>query len=147
MLDTEGHIIHIDFGFVFGLAPGKAFSLETCPFKLTHEMIEVMGGQKSIYYQRFRRSCIDAFALSRVHFDEIFHLVEMMTWKSVYPCFCYNRNAAKDFKDRHMFHIVEQNGNRMDIEKIVDRFIHTSYNHNGTGLYDTFQTVTNGISK
>merc|ERR1711970_1020578 len=28
LLDTAGHVIHIDFGFVFGVAPGGSFSLE-----------------------------------------------------------------------------------------------------------------------
>lgn len=41
MIDTQGHIIHIDFGFVFGLAPGKAFSMERAPWKLTQEMADV----------------------------------------------------------------------------------------------------------
>jgi len=42
MLDSAGHLIHIDFGFVFGLAPGKQFSMEKAPWKLTIEMTEVM---------------------------------------------------------------------------------------------------------
>ena len=41
MIDTRGHLIHIDFGFVFGLAPGKQFSMETAPWKLTEEMVDV----------------------------------------------------------------------------------------------------------
>ena len=41
MIDSHGHIIHIDFGFVFGLAPGKAFSMERAPWKLTKEMADV----------------------------------------------------------------------------------------------------------
>lgn len=43
LLDTEGHIIHIDFGFLLSIAPGGSFSLETAPFKLTEEMVEVLG--------------------------------------------------------------------------------------------------------
>lgn len=43
MIDSYGHLIHIDFGFVFGLAPGKAFSMETAPFKLNAEFIEVLA--------------------------------------------------------------------------------------------------------
>lgn len=35
LIDTGGHIIHIDFGFLLSIAPGGAFSLETAPFKLT----------------------------------------------------------------------------------------------------------------
>lgn len=42
MINTRGHIVHIDFGFVFGLAPGKAFSMETAPWKLTPELVDVM---------------------------------------------------------------------------------------------------------
>ena len=43
MINTRGHIVHIDFGFVFGLAPGKAFSMETAPWKLTPELVDVMN--------------------------------------------------------------------------------------------------------
>ena len=45
MIDNLGHIIHIDFGFVFGLAPGKAFSMEKAPWKLTTEMVEVSSAR------------------------------------------------------------------------------------------------------
>ena len=34
LMDTEGHIIQIDFGFLLSLAPGGTFSLETAPFKV-----------------------------------------------------------------------------------------------------------------
>ena len=54
MLDTDGHVIHIDFGFVFGIAPGGNFSLEmTTPFKLTEEMIDVMDGLRSSLFSEF----------------------------------------------------------------------------------------------
>ncbi len=35
LLDIEGHIVHIDFGFLLSNAPGKGVKLETVPFKLT----------------------------------------------------------------------------------------------------------------
>lgn len=35
MIDAEGHIIHIDFGFLLSNAPGKGMRLERAPFKLT----------------------------------------------------------------------------------------------------------------
>jgi phosphatidylinositol 4-kinase B len=44
LIDSDGHIVHIDFGFVLSQAPGGSFSLESAPFKLTNEMVEVMGG-------------------------------------------------------------------------------------------------------
>jgi phosphatidylinositol 4-kinase len=44
LLDIEGHLVHIDFGFLLSNAPGKGVKLETAPFKLTQEMIDVLGG-------------------------------------------------------------------------------------------------------
>lgn len=43
MIDDAGHIIHIDFGFCFDIAPGGV-RFERSPFKLTSEMVAVMGG-------------------------------------------------------------------------------------------------------
>ena len=47
LLDNKGHVIHIDFGFLLGTAPGGSFSLERVPFKLTAEHVEAMGGWQS----------------------------------------------------------------------------------------------------
>jgi phosphatidylinositol 4-kinase len=44
MIDIEGHVIHIDFGFLLSNAPGKGVALEQAPFKLTQEMVDVLGG-------------------------------------------------------------------------------------------------------
>jgi hypothetical protein len=43
LLDMHGHLIHIDFGFILSIAPGGSFSVETAPFKLTEEMVDVLG--------------------------------------------------------------------------------------------------------
>lgn len=34
LIDIDGHIIHIDFGFIFGMSPG-GINFESSPFKLT----------------------------------------------------------------------------------------------------------------
>jgi phosphatidylinositol kinase/protein kinase (PI-3 family) len=39
--------MHIDFGFLLSNAPGKGIKIEQAPFKLTGEMVEVLGGIKS----------------------------------------------------------------------------------------------------
>lgn len=40
LLDSEGHIIHIDFGFILSASP-KNLGFENSPFKLTHEFVDV----------------------------------------------------------------------------------------------------------
>ena len=47
LIDIEGHIMHIDFGFFLSNAPGKGLQFETAPFKLTWEQVEVLGGARS----------------------------------------------------------------------------------------------------
>ena len=39
-MDEEGHIIHIDFGFMLSNSPGGV-NFESAPFKLTRELLEV----------------------------------------------------------------------------------------------------------
>jgi hypothetical protein len=40
LLDSEGHIIHIDFGFILSNSP-KNLGFENSPFKLTQEFVDV----------------------------------------------------------------------------------------------------------
>jgi phosphatidylinositol kinase/protein kinase (PI-3 family) len=82
LLDREGHIIHIDFGFVLGDTPkmGKVpiFS-ERAPFKLSGEFWEVLGGWhvngggKGV---KFCKMFEHAFGCASGHADEIAILVE-----------------------------------------------------------------------
>lgn len=52
LIDMDGSIIHIDFGFILGLAPGN-INFEKSPFKFTTEYLDFMGGRGSKYYTRF----------------------------------------------------------------------------------------------
>lgn len=54
LLDDEGHIIHIDFGFFLSNSPGRNINFETAPFKLTKDMIDVMGGYSSELYNYYK---------------------------------------------------------------------------------------------
>lgn len=51
LLDTEGHLIHIDFGFFLSIAPGKGLEFEKkVPFKLLSDYIKVLGGEKGVLF-------------------------------------------------------------------------------------------------
>lgn len=60
LIDNEGHIIHIDFGFMLSNSPGSV-GFEAAPFKLTHEYVEVLGGIGSPEWEDFKKLCKQAF--------------------------------------------------------------------------------------
>ena len=72
MIDREGHVIHIDFGFMFGIAPGGTFSLEdSAPFKLTAEMVDLMGGPAAGGYRHFQQLFVDGFMAARQQYVKV----------------------------------------------------------------------------
>lgn len=82
LLDRQGNIIHIDFGFVLGDTPkmGKVpiFS-ERAPFKLSAEFWGVLGGwnvNQGGLGVRFCHMFESAFASAAMHSEEIVSLVE-----------------------------------------------------------------------
>lgn len=52
LIDHEGHLIHIDFGFIFQHGPG-GMKFESAPFKLTKEYIDLLGGMESDMFHYF----------------------------------------------------------------------------------------------
>ena len=108
MIDTRGHLIFIDFGFAMGMAPGHEFSFEKAPFKLTNEYVEVMGGTDSECYKEFERLFVAGFEEARKNSQIALGLVEIMMYKSNYPCFSgwrYGHGAAiRGFEKRLMLH-------------------------------------------
>ena len=78
MIDSEGHIVHIDYGFLLSNAPGKGLKFEQAPFKLTTEFVKVLGGEKGKYYKLFRDLVKMGFMAVQEHADKIIILVEMM---------------------------------------------------------------------
>jgi phosphatidylinositol kinase/protein kinase (PI-3 family) len=145
MIDTRGHLIFIDFGFAFGMAPGHEFSMERAPFKLTKEYIDVMGGLRSDCYKEFERLFVAGFEECRRNSQIALGLVEIMMYQSNYPCFSGSRygngRALPKFERRLMLHIPDHRVKRKAIG-----LIRKSRQHYGTHLYDVFQKATNGYA-
>ena len=56
MLNSTGHLIHIDFGFLFTTAPGKGIELEKkVPFKLLSEYVALLGDKARSFVFQFRK--------------------------------------------------------------------------------------------
>jgi hypothetical protein len=60
LIDNEGHIIHIDFGFMLSNSPGSV-GFEAAPFKLTQDYVDVLGGVGSPGFEDYKKLCKQAF--------------------------------------------------------------------------------------
>jgi phosphatidylinositol 4-kinase len=87
MVDEAGHLIHIDFGFIFDWSPGRDMRFESADFKLTSEFIELLGGSPEAEpYKLYVQKVIQGFLAIREHALEFMTLVELVFY-SGYPCF------------------------------------------------------------
>lgn len=139
MVDDKGHILHIDFGFCFDIAPGGV-KFERAPFKLTQEMIAVMGGNDpnmSQSYRWFEELTIKAFLCSRQYCDKLSHIVALML-DSGLPCF--KPETMRNFKNRFVLEKTDR-----EAAEFMLGCIKKSAGNVTTKVYDEFQLLTNGI--
>lgn len=137
MIDDAGHILHIDFGFCFDIVPGGV-KFERAPFKLTNEMISVMGGSMDHQaFKWFEELCVKAFLASRPYREKLSQLVLLML-DSGLPCF--KPETMQHFRDRFVMDRSEREA--ADFMKGLIKKSHANYS---TEVYDKFQEITNGI--
>ncbi|EME39585.1 hypothetical protein DOTSEDRAFT_91884 [Dothistroma septosporum NZE10] len=137
MVDDAGHILHIDFGFCFDIAPGGV-KFERAPFKLTQEMVAIMGGSSNSQpFKAFEELCIKAFLASRQYVEQLAHIVQTML-DSGLPCF--KPQTIQHFKERFVLEKSDR-----EAAEFVRKLVHWSERSYSTGVYDYFQLLTNGI--
>ena len=142
LLDTEGHLIHIDFGFLLGIAPGGAFSIETAPFKLTDETVQVLGGVSSKLFADFVLLFSCAFLVLQAGVDQIAGVVDIMCDESPFPCFA--GVAKADVLAKLKQRLRPDLDRRASVGFAID-LIRQSMSSTLTRQYDNFQWLTNGI--
>lgn len=144
LLDTVGHVIHIDFGFVFGDAPGGSFSLEmSTPFKFTEEMLDVMGGLRSPLFSEFITLFCCGFLAIQAQYESFLTLVEISSRESTFKCF-EGRDSAEvvaKMKERFQPDLTTEQTVAYALDLIKQAT--SSY---GTKQYDFFQYMSQGIA-
>ena len=144
LLDNEGHLVHIDFGFLLSNAPGKGLKFENAPFKLSRDMVDCLGGIDGKYFSEFRKLLHKGFKAVNKHRLKISILVEMMYCghgKNL-DCFEKGQEAIDNLKMRLN---PQENMNNVDIKKFVDNLISQSVDNWRTKWYDIFQYYVQGI--
>jgi phosphatidylinositol 4-kinase len=125
MIDDAGHILHIDFGFCFDIAPGGV-KFERAPFKLTTEMMAVMGGSTEHQsFKWFEELCVKAFLASRQYTEKLSQLVLLMM-DSGLPCF--KPETIQHFKERFVLEKSER-----EAAEFMKTLIKRSYSSYSTG--------------
>ena len=144
LIDNEGHIIHIDFGFLLSNAPGKGLKFENAPFKLSKDMVDCLGGIKGKYFMEFRKLLKKGFSAVHKHRHKIIILVEMM-WcghGKKLECFEMGQETIDALKTRLN---PKDEMNKANIHKLVDNLIGQSVDNWRTKWYDIFQYYVQGI--
>lgn len=136
--------MHIDFGFLLSNAPGKGIKFEQAPFKLTGEMVEVLGGIKSRSFKEFRELMRLGFMAIQEHADKIIKIVEMMFMGlNDLPCFVLGEDLIGALKDRILPHKDRSSKQRrlmteLEATQFIDGLIQESYDNWRTKAYDKF---------
>lgn len=141
MIGRSGKLVHIDFGFLFVTSPGN-LNFESAPFKLSQELVDVMGGQSSDMFNYYKVLVYQALDEARARAEDLLALVALMVPANTMPCFGADPNA-----------VVQQLRNRFryDLHSEADYALYTkdlitvSTENWRTRRYDQFQTLQNGI--
>mmetsp|Transcript_2249 Transcript_2249/g.4280 ORF Transcript_2249/g.4280 Transcript_2249/m.4280 type:complete len:761 (-) Transcript_2249:7687-9969(-) len=138
LVDTDGHLLHIDFGFMLGFS----HKLERSPFKLTPDMIEILGGPYSPMFQKFRRLMEKAYIAANKHHKEIILLAELMSVdESSSECFAGGRRWVIDEFRARFNPGLSARKLKVHINDVID---HSLGNYT-TRCYDKYQRCVNGI--
>ncbi|RAL64251.1 hypothetical protein DID88_002143 [Monilinia fructigena] len=141
LIDNEGHIIHIDFGFMLSNSPGSV-GFEAAPFKLTQDYVDVLGGVGSPAFDDYKKLCKQAFQALRKSADHLIDLVSMMGRESKMPCFSYGvAQATNSLRQRFQLQMSADEAESFVETDLIGKSLGSYY----TRLYDTFQYRTQGI--
>mmetsp|Transcript_6359 Transcript_6359/g.15322 ORF Transcript_6359/g.15322 Transcript_6359/m.15322 type:complete len:716 (+) Transcript_6359:29-2176(+) len=173
LLDDEGHIIHVDFGFMLCGAPGgKALQRmggfeHSRGFKLTSEFVDVLGGQGSAAFETFREAVIAGLEAVRQEAQDLLAFLQLnMLGAENYSQRCFQHPAgcpeailddicarlrlpasALHVKDKSLpLKSQAADGlSAVEFREFAADLVDKSVDHWRSRLYDDYQRLHNGI--
>lgn len=132
LLDSDGHVVHVDFGFILGDHPGF-YCVEVAPFKFCREYFDLLDD----LLEEFKMLFLEGFIALRKHSERLCRIIEILSENS--DVRCINKRVLTNFRDRLKLEMSDK-----EIEIYVMWLINKSFNSMGTGLYDSYQYFSNG---
>merc|ERR1712154_580673 len=118
------------------MGPGGSFSLEqSAPFKLTEEMVEVMGGLGSPLFSEFVSLFCCGFLALKSHSETLVSIVEMTSAGCTFKCFEGKDSTEVVSKLRERFCLQLDKESTIEYAMELIRQASLSY---GTKQYDFF---------
>jgi phosphatidylinositol 4-kinase len=139
LIDDQGHIIHIDYGFTLGISPGGNLGFETAAFKLTSEMITLLGGVQSEMFASFVDMVVRGFLVAREAMEPILDVVCALA-DSGLPNFMHKSDNLEKFRARFVPELTASEAAKYMKDKIFDAVDKWT-----TNAYDSVQKVQNNI--
>jgi phosphatidylinositol 4-kinase len=144
LIDSKGHLIRIDFGFMLSNAPGKGIKFEKAPFKITDEMLDLLGGINSDNFKEYRKKLFKGYFAIYDNFEKIQKLAEFMFMGQgqYFPCFIEKENTLTNLKERLR---PRDNMSKQQKMQYIDDLLSKSIDNWTTTYYDKFQYYIQGI--
>mmetsp|Transcript_33265 Transcript_33265/g.31721 ORF Transcript_33265/g.31721 Transcript_33265/m.31721 type:complete len:165 (-) Transcript_33265:694-1188(-) len=139
LIDNQGHVIHIDYGFILGISPGGNLGFENAAFKITADMIELMGGLHSETFQSFIDMVVRGFLVARGVYKPVVSLIAALA-DSGLPCFLHKENDLEKLKNRFMLSMSTTEAGTYMKGRVFDAADKWS-----TNAYDSIQKIQNNI--
>ena len=134
LLQRDGSIIHIDWGYMLGRSMNAVLEVERAPFKLTRDHVAVMGGESSANFLSYISLCVQGLQVLRERGGILVEMVRAMSAGS--PLTCVSELEVAELQERLALKYSEK--------EVVERFIllqGQALSSWSTVAYDLLQTV------